>query len=70
MMDHHCMWIDNCIGADNINYYFRFMTVGIIVYFIFFIAFLAHILLGSASDDAKGMEGFYSFIPFSFLFDE
>ncbi|XP_078520958.1 palmitoyltransferase ZDHHC4 [Lissotriton helveticus] len=62
--DHHCVWVNNCIGAYNAKYFLVYlitltlMTVdlaGIITYFLVKVVFLSNMLMGSYLD-TQGQE--------------
>lgn len=57
-MDHHCMWIDNCIGQFNFSYYFRFMIVGIVVYGLFTLRFAYELLVAADENKVPDTVGF------------
>ncbi|OKL62959.1 Palmitoyltransferase erf2 [Talaromyces atroroseus] len=44
-LDHHCVWLNNCVGRRNYRYFFSFVSSGTILALFLFGASLAHVLL-------------------------
>jgi palmitoyltransferase ZDHHC9/14/18 len=44
-LDHHCVWLNNCVGRRNYRYFFSFVSSGTLLALFLFGASLAHILL-------------------------
>lgn len=68
-MDHHCMWTDNCVAANNFKYYFRVMALVSLQFSVCFVVFIYSI--ATKDIQPKGVSGIKSFVPFAPLwFDD
>lgn len=68
-MDHHCHYINNCIGINNINYYFRTFLIYAFTNFLFFITFATEMLFGKKSIGYEGPQTILEILFFPlFLF--
>lgn len=48
-MDHHCPWINNCVGMRNMKYFLLFVFYNSILSLVVFSFTLAYCIYGSAS---------------------
>ena len=70
MMDHHCMWIDNCIGENTINFYFRLQYLVILASGAMSVFWIMIILFSGEPLQPLGLCGWKAFIPLAPLFVE
>jgi palmitoyltransferase ZDHHC9/14/18 len=50
-LDHHCVWINNCVGRRNYRFFFAFVSTGTILGLLLAFASLGHVLAYASQHD-------------------
>jgi hypothetical protein len=68
--DHHCPWINNCVGLKNHNHFMKFIYFLLITLFTVFVSTIRGLVRVNTTEDMASMEIIYSFLPKSLYADK